>query len=65
LNTKGCPKTPLDGRHKWTKYGSIYERVGSIGTRDYSSDNERKESNSSDDSSGVEIKGDVEYTIGD
>jgi hypothetical protein len=65
LNTKGRPKTPLDGRLKWAKYGSIHERVGGICTRDYSSDDERKESDSLDGSSGVEVKGDVDYTIGD
>ena len=25
LNTKDRPKTPLDRRHKWSKYGSIHE----------------------------------------
>jgi hypothetical protein len=34
LNTKGRPKTPLDGRRKRAKYGSIQERVGGICTRD-------------------------------
>jgi hypothetical protein len=65
LNTKGRPKTPLDGRRKRAKYGSIQERVGGFCMRDDSSDDEREESDSSDGSSGVEMKGDDDYTIGD
>jgi hypothetical protein len=65
LNTKSHPKTPLDGRCKRARYGSIHERVGGICTRDYSSDNEKEESNSPDGSSGTEVKGNVDYTIGD
>jgi hypothetical protein len=65
LNTKGRPKTLLDGRHKRAKYGSIQERVGGICTRDDSSDDEREELESPDGSSGVEVKGDNDYTIGD
>jgi hypothetical protein len=61
LNTKGRPKTPLDRRRKRAKYGSIHEQVGGIYTRDFSSDDERKESDSLDGSSGVEVKGDVDY----
>jgi hypothetical protein len=64
LNTKGLPKPLLDGRHKRAKWRSIQERVGGICTRDYSSDNEKKRSNSPDSSSGAEVKGDVDYTIG-
>jgi hypothetical protein len=65
LNTKGRLKTPLDGRRKLLKYGSIHEQVGGICTRDNSSDDEREESNSLDGSSGAEVKGDGDYTIGD
>jgi hypothetical protein len=65
LNTKGRPKTPLDGRHKRAKYGSIKERVGGIYTKNDSSDDEREESDSPDDSSGAELKGDDDYTIGE
>jgi hypothetical protein len=65
LNTKGCPKTPLDGRHKRAKYGSIHERVGGICTRNDSSDDEREESDSPNGSSGTEVKGDDDYTIGE
>jgi hypothetical protein len=64
LNIKGHPKTPLDGRHKWAKYGSIHELVGGICTRDNSSDDEREESDSPDGSSRTKVKGDVDYTIG-
>jgi hypothetical protein len=65
LNTKGRPKTPLDGRLNRAKYGSIQERVGGICTRNDSSDDERKESNSSDGSSRAEVKRDDDYTIGE
>jgi hypothetical protein len=65
LNTKDRPKTPLNRRLKWAKYGSIHERVGGICTRDYSSDNEKEESDSPDGSSRAEVKGNVDYTIGD
>jgi hypothetical protein len=65
LNTKGRPKTPLDGRHKRAKYGSIQERVGGICTRDDSSDDEREESDSPDGSSRAEVKGDDDYSLGD
>jgi hypothetical protein len=65
LNTKGSPKTPLDGRRKRAKYGSIQERVGSICTRDDSSDDEREESDSPDGRNGVEVKGDDDYSLGD
>jgi hypothetical protein len=65
LNTKGHPKTPLDGRRKQAKYGSIQERVGGICTRNDSSDDEREESDPSDGSSGAEVKGDDDYTIGE
>jgi hypothetical protein len=65
LNTKGRPKTPLDGRHKRAKYGSIQERVGGFCTRDDSSDDEREEPDSSDGSSGTEVKGDDDYSLGD
>jgi hypothetical protein len=65
LNTKGCPKSPLDGRHKQAKYGSIHERVGSIYTRNDSSDDERGESDFPDGSNGAEVKGDDDYTIGE
>jgi hypothetical protein len=65
LNTKRRPKTPLDGRHKRAKYGSIQERVGGICTRNDSSDDEREESDSPDSSSGAEVKGDDDYTIGE
>jgi hypothetical protein len=53
LKTKGRPKTPLDGRHKRVKYGSIDERVGGICTRDYSSNDEREESDSPDGNNGA------------
>jgi hypothetical protein len=65
LNTKGRPKTPLDGRRKRAKYGSIQERVGGICTRNDSSDDEKEESDSPDGSSGAEVKGDDDYTIGE
>jgi hypothetical protein len=65
LNTKGRPKTPLDERRKRVKYGSIHEQVGGICTRDYSFDNEKEESNSPNGSNGAEVKGNVDYTIGD
>jgi hypothetical protein len=65
LNTKGRPKTPFDGRHKWEKYGSIQERVGGFCTRDDSSYDEREESNSPDGSSGAKMKGNDEYSLGD
>jgi hypothetical protein len=65
LNTKRRPKTPLDGRHKRAKYGSIQERVGGICTRDDSSDDEREESDSPDGSSRAEVKGDDDYSLGD
>jgi hypothetical protein len=39
--------------------------ISTSGTRDYSSDDEREESDSPDGSSGAEVKGDVVYTIGD
>jgi hypothetical protein len=60
LNTKGLPKTPLDGRRKRAKYGSIHERVGGICTRDYSSDDKREELDSADGSSGAEVKENVD-----
>jgi hypothetical protein len=47
------------------KYGSIHEQVGGICTRDYSFDNEKEESNSPNGSNGAEVKGNVDYTIGD
>jgi hypothetical protein len=65
LNTKGRPKTLLDGRRKWAKYGSIQERVGGICRRDDSSDDEREESDSLDGSSGAEVKGDDDYNLRD
>jgi hypothetical protein len=65
LNTKGHPKTPLDGRRKWAKYGSIQERVVGICTRNDSFDDEREESDFLDGSSGTEMKGDDDYTIGE
>jgi hypothetical protein len=65
LNTKGRPKTPLDGRRKRAKYGSIQEQVGGICTRNDSSDDEREESDSPNGSSGAEVKGDDDYTIGE
>jgi hypothetical protein len=65
VNTKGRLKTPLDGRRKWAKYGSIHEQVGGICTRDYSSNNENEESDSLNGSNEVEVKGDVDYTIRD
>ena len=64
LNTKGRPKTSLDRRRKQTKYGSIHKRVRGICTRDYSFDNMREESDSPNGSSRAEVKGDVDYTIG-
>jgi hypothetical protein len=65
LNTKGRPKTPLDGRCKRAKYGSIQERVRGICTKDDSSNDEREESDSPDSSSGVEVKRDDDYSLGD
>ena len=66
LNTKGRPKTPLDGRDKRAKYGIIQEQVGGICTRDDSSNDEREESDSPDSSSGgVEVKEDDDYSLGD
>jgi hypothetical protein len=65
LNIKGHPKTPLDGRRKRAKYGSTQERGGGICTRNDSSDDEREESDSPDGSSGAEVKGDDDYTIGE
>jgi hypothetical protein len=65
LNTKGHPKIPFDGRRKRAKYGSIQERVGGICTRNDSSDHEREESDFLDGSSGTEMKGDDDYTIGE
>ena len=50
LNTKGRPKTPLGGRHKRAKYGSIQERVGGIYIKGHSFDDEEKESDSPDGS---------------
>ena len=65
LNTKGRKKTPLDRRHKWVKYGSIDEQVGGIYRRDYSSDDEREESDSLNGNNRAQVKGDVDYTLGD
>jgi hypothetical protein len=65
LNTKGRPKPPLEGSRKRAKYGSIQERVGGICTKNDSSDDEREESDSSNGSSGTEVKGDDDYTIGE
>jgi hypothetical protein len=43
---------------------SIHERVGDICKREYFYDDEKEDSNSPDGSSGVEVKGDFYYTIG-
>ena len=64
LDTKKHPKTPFEGRHKQAKYGSMRQQVGGIYRND-SSDDERKESDSLDGSSGAEVKRDDNYTIGD
>jgi hypothetical protein len=58
-------KTPFDDRRKRAKYGSIQERVGNICTRDDSSDDKREESDPPDGSSGAEVKGDDDYSLGD
>ena len=65
LNTKECPKTPLDGRCKHAKYGSMKEQVGGIYMRNDSSDDEREESDFPDGSNGAEVKGDDDHTIGE
>ena len=65
LNTKGCPKPPLDGRRKYVKCGSVQKRVGGICTKNDSSNDERVESNSPDGSNRAKVKCDDDYTIGE
>ena len=56
LDTKERPKNPHEGRRKKARYGSMRKQC-----RNDSSDDERKESDSPDDSSGTEVKGDSDF----